>query len=1391
MARQKSANRSAADSPATVKSDLRFPVVGIGASAGGVKALQVFFENAPTGMDMAFVVIIHLSAEHVSHVDEILGRITGMPVRQVTATTPIEKNHIYVIAPGKQMEMSDGCLRISDREVTDRPALTVDHFFLTLADAHTTNSIGIVLSGAGSDGATGLSRIKEVGGITLAQSPGDAEYAEMPQHAIDTSQVDIVLPAAELPQRLLELRSSAQQMDLPDSKVLDATHDRHRSSTGGPERALADILLHLRVRTGHDFRPYKRATVLRRIERRMLVNGQSDLASYREFLRATPEEATALLADMLIGVTQFFRDREAFGALGQEVIATLFEHPRDGQVRVWVAGCASGEEAYSISLQLAEAREAATSNRTVQVFATDIDDTAIARARTGSYPASISNDIPPALLQRYFTKTGSHYVIAKSVRERILFAAHSIMRDPPFSHLDLISCRNVLIYLERTVQRQILELFHFALRPGGFLFLGTAESADAADDLFAVVDKKSRIYRARPVARAKAVAGFPIVYHADPGLPDERSQPSSAQRPPAHHAQRAFSYSDLHQRALESHSPPSVIVDRESNVLHLSDNAGRFLRHAGGELTSNIMTLVLPDLRLDLRTAIFRALQSGTSVEARRVRWVHDGRVSWINMTVRPFFDDVASAGFLLIVFDEVAGHMMDETAAESAGQDPVLSQLEQELQHSREQLATVIEQYETSVEELKASNEELQAINEELRSTTEELESSKEELQSVNEELTTANAEMQARIEDTAKANDDLHNIIASSEIATVFVDKEIRVKRFTPSATAIFNLIDSDLGRSLFDITHSLRYPTLADDVRQSFQSLKLTEREIQSEAGRWYLMRLLPYRTSDDHIDGAVITLIDVTDRHMAEEAARVGEQRLRLVAQSTKDYAIIIQNDAGKIVSWNAGAERIFGYTEEEVAGLNIELIYEPNDRQALVAARERDIAARDGRADDERWHRTKSGRRIYCSGVVTPITDGSFSGYAKIARDLTERKLREEASREALIREQAAREQALSSSQLKDEFIAVLSHELKHPLNLIGVKAEMLPRLPETRDIAAVRDAAWWIRQAVRTQAQIIDDLQDWTRIQTGKLALALSRVDLAALLSSIADTCEHDAHARGVTLKTELPAEPAVALADPVRCEQIVWNLLSNAFKFTGRNGRIDLRLTHEDRMLRIDVVDNGEGIDPAALPTIFDMFRQATRDRSKGGLGIGLALVRQLAELHGGRVGARSEGHGLGTTVSVWLPAAVNERADRQISAPSRSIDGVRILLVEDDRETADSLATLLGLEGAAVTAATTGLMALDLMSQGPVDIVLSDISLPDIDGYELIRRIRADARWTDVRAVALTGHGRKEDVQAAREAGFNVHVAKPLHFPELLEALASVSATPMHGTQDHGESR
>ncbi|SAK58411.1 chemotaxis protein [Caballeronia fortuita] len=1357
---------------------LPFAVVGMGASAGGIEALLNFFDNAPAEMDMAFVVIVHLASDHLSRADEVLQRVTDMPVMQVSTTTAIEKNHIYINAPGKHLEMSEGYLQAFDRAGRGSPT-TIDHFFATLATAHGSRSIGIVMSGSGSDGAAGLSRIKEMGGITVAQKPEDAHFAEMPQHAITTRQVDFILPAADMPEKLLDLWNNAKRIHLPITEGADAAEKESTPTAGGAERALGDILMQLRVRTGHDFRHYKRATILRRIERRMQVNGLRDIGAYRDYLRANPDETTALLADMLIGVTQFFRDRDAFDALRRDVVPQLLDGTKgESQIRVWVPGCSTGEEAYSLSIMLAQAREAAGFETTYQVFATDIDEPAIAQARAGSYVSSISSDVPAELLRRYFKQEGGRYQIVKSVRERILFAAHSLLRDPPFSHLDLISCRNVLIYLDRAVQRQVLELFHFALRAGGYLFLGTAESADTADDLFTIVDKKSRIYRARTVLnRVKPPVSFPSLGPANIAPREElitTTVPANMTSGPEAPERRSFSFAALHQRVLEEYAPPSVVVDRDSNIVHLSTTAGRFLRHGGGELSSNIMALVLPELRLDLRTTLFRAHQTGGSVEARRVKLNQDGRAVWVNMTVRPFHDTGVNADFFLVLFDEVQEHMADEGLPEERGQDPLLVQLERELQHTREQLATTIEQHETTVEELKASNEELQAINEELRSATEELESSKEELQSVNEELTTVNAELQARVEDTAKANDDLQNIIAATEIATVFVDKQIRVKRFTTSATRVFKLIDVDIGRSLFDITHSLRYSSLADDVKQAFETLKLIEREVESSDGKWYLMRLLPYRTADDRIDGAVLTLIDITARHQAEESARIGEERLRLVAQSTNDYAIIVQDPNGTIVTWNAGAERIFGFAEKEVVGKNIALIYSAEDREARVPASERDIAAREGRADDERWHVTRDERRVYCSGVVTPISDPSFTGFAKIARDLTERKMREDENRDALAHEHAEREKASLSNQLKDDFIAMLSHELKHPLNLIGMKAEMLPRLPETRGIEVVKETADSIRRAVRGQAQIIDDLLDLSRVRTGKLALSMAPVDVAAVLARIADVGESEAAQRGIELRMSNRAQSFYAFADAVRCEQIFWNVVSNALKFTDRGGSVQLDIARDGGMVRLDVVDTGQGIEKSALPHIFDMYRQGKRNPASGGLGIGLALAKQLVEMHGGRIEARSDGLGRGTTLSVWLPAAAMQAAAPSHGEDSaRPVAGARVLVVDNDIEATASFAALLELEQATVQVATSAEQALELLAKDAIDVLISDIQLPGIDGYELVRRVRADSSLAGLKAIALTAFGRDEDKRAARRAGFDAHLTKPVDFPELLHML------------------
>ncbi|KQR74391.1 chemotaxis protein [Burkholderia sp. Leaf177] len=1348
----------------------------MGASAGGVQALLRFFENAPADMGMAFVVVLHLSAKHVSSADKVLQNVTRMRVKQVSGPTSIEANHVYVIAPGKSLTMTDGHLDARDVEPNFGRPVSIDRMFRSLAEAHGQYVMCIVMSGTGSDGAVGIASVKERGGVTLAQEPNDAEYPEMPQNAIHTDQVDLILPAVEMPQRLLDIWNNAKRIALPEADPPAVNPNDRADRRGEAEVALQDILSTLRTRTGHDFRFYKRATMLRRIERRLQVNSVPDLIEYRLLLRENPRETSALLKDMLIGVTSFFRDREAFETVERDVMPALFNGKNDGdQVRAWVAGCSSGEEAYSLAMLLTEQRDLLRSTANIQVFATDIDESAVSRARAGVYPESIITDVPPSSLRQFFVKTGAHYEVVKSIREKILFAMHNVLRDPPFSRLDIVSCRNLLIYLDRSVQNQVLEMFHYALYPNGYLFLGSSESADSVEDLFAVVDKKNRVYRAK-AAKLPNRPALTSPALADQGRATSTEEDGYALIP----GRRNFSFSALHQRVLEQYAPPSVIVNRDSKIVHMSDNAGRFLRYVGGEPSNNLIAVVQPELRLDLRTALFQAVQTGNSVEARRVKLQRDGRPSFVNMTVRPFHDAAADADFILVLFDEVQEAMTESAVVteRDAGQDTVMQQLEQELHLSKQQLQTTIEQYETSTEELKASNEELQAINEELRSATEELETSKEELQSVNEELITVNAELQAKIEETGKANDDLQNLITSTDIATIFVDRAMCIKRYTPSATTVFNLISADVGRSLFDITHKLNYPELANDVSATFQSLRLIEREVATNDGRCFLARLLPYRTADDRIDGAVLSLVETTARRDAEANLRAGEERMRLAAQTTNDFAIIVQDLDGRIVSWNAGAERVFGYTEREAVGQNIDVIYSASDNKDGVASREREIAQHDGRADDERWHIAKGGRKVYCSGVVTPLNDPKFTGYAKILRDLTDRKTQEDARQVQLEEERVVRARAEAANRLKDDFLAVLSHELKHPLNLIQVKAEMLPRIPEARGVPAIKLAADAIKRAVRGQAKIIDDLLDLSRVRTGKLALNLATSDVAKMLASIADAIETDAASRGIKLSFDGLAEPVWTKVDPVRFDQIIWNLLSNALKFTPHGGSVSVRLKKEGDELRIDVTDTGIGIKAPVLPHVFEMFSQGIEARraTGDGMGIGLALVKQLVEMHAGRVSAHSEGVGHGTTMSVWLPLVDGRPDSGEAHERSGSLSGVRVLVVDDDPETANAFAALLQLESAAVATVHNAREALTFLDREPVDLMLCDISMPGMDGDELIDQIRANPRLAGLPAIALTGYTPGTDESRTRMKLFDLSLTKPVSLDTLISAAEQV---------------
>jgi two-component system, chemotaxis family, CheB/CheR fusion protein len=947
-------------------------VVGLGASAGGIQALQGFFAHVPPDGGAAFVVILHLSPEHDSRLAEVLQASSRIPVTRVTETLALEANHVYVISPSTSLRMADGMLNVSEVLRLEERRAPVDVFFRTLADVHGPRAVGIVLSGTGSDGSAGIRRLKEYGGLSIAQDPSEAAHDDMPRRAIAGGLIDYVLPVRGMWDRIAAYAPIAAR-PLPETADAEV-----------PPDLLREAIAVLRARTGHDFSNYKTATLYRRIDRRRHLHGLADLQAYVHFLREHPEEPPALLKELLISVTNFFRDHRAFEALERAVVPRLFQQA-GGQlhVRAWVAGCATGEEAYSVGMLLAEAAERTFAPPAIQIFATDLDAQAIAVAREGFYSDVEVADIPPERLRRFFNREAGGYRVRRELREMVLFARHNVLKDPPFSHMDLICCRNLMIYLNRPAQDRLLETFHFALRPGRFLLLGASESMSGNDGLFAIVDKDARIFESRLTPpRSIAARLDPLPAPEVPIYPVPRFQTGSLPE--------RISPAELHFQLLEHYAPPSVVVTEDHEIVHLSARAARYLHVSPGEPTRELLKLVHGDLRVDLRTALHQASRERTTV---RVSGTLSGAP--VTLEVRPVLrEGDPGRGFFVVLFSVDPGQGIPPAASEVAvrpsdgGADAALH-LEKELLLVRHQLRATVDQYETQVEEARASNEELQTINEELRSSTEELETSKEELQSVNEELTTVNQELKIKIDELGARNNDFQNLISSTDIGTLFLDRQQRVKFFTPRVCDVFNLLPHDVGREVSDITTLLRHAELYADIERVLDTLHVAEREVQTTAGRWFLLRILPYRTVDDRIEGVVLTFQDITSRRRTEEAVRASEERLRLVIDSLEDYAIFTLAPDGAISWWNAGAARMFGFSADEIAGQHFDVLFTPEDRAAGVPAGELERARAAGRADDERWHVRKDGSRLYCSGVTTPLRDPDTMGFAKIARDLTE------------------------------------------------------------------------------------------------------------------------------------------------------------------------------------------------------------------------------------------------------------------------------------------------------------------------------------------------------------------------------------------------------------------
>lgn len=853
------------------------PIVAIGASAGGLEALQEFLSKVPPDTGIGFVVITHVRPGRDSMLPELLGAVTRMRVMHAGENTRIEPNTV-VIARDSMLNMSQGLVR--PLKADDAAAETyhpIDHFFRSLSEDQREHSIGVILSGSGNDGMLGVRAIKAMGGMIMVQTPRSAKYTGMPESAISTNLADFVLSPGEMPAALIEYCRG------PYLELV-----RTASEPSLPENSILSILTRLRAYSGQDFTCYKKSTMSRRIQRRMAICHIDDPQAYLGLLRENPREMDALMEELLISVTSFFRDPATWEALAKEVTSGLLAQRQDGQpLRAWIPGCATGEEAYSAAILLQECVRQAERSHPVQIFATDLDERAIETARQGIYPEGIAADVSQERLKAFFTREDGSYRIQKSIRDMIVFAAQNVISDPPFTRLDLIICRNVLIYLDSSAQQQILPNFHYALRSGGLLFLGTAESVGEAAELFEVLNPKHKILRRRDVTKP-----LHVLSQRAPGRRGVRGEGADLEertgRSPLQFTRR------IEQLLLDRFVPCSILVDERGMVLHVQGRSGMFLEPEQGPPRNNLLDMAREGLGPPLAAALRLARQENREIARPEIRVRTNGGYSRVDLTVSPVKDPEPLRGLLLVTLTpSVAAADEGKRSEPIPGLPEDHLELERELQRMRENLQTTIEELETSNEELKSSNEELQSTNEELQSTNEELETSKEEMQSLNEELNTVNSELQGKVEALARSNDDMNNLLNSMQVAAIFLDTSLRVKRYTDQARDLVRLINSDIGRPLSDLTSSLRYESLLPDCQRVLATLIPIEKEAMDESGTWYLVRLIPYRTAGNVIEGVVLTILDIHRIKRSEENLRRSEARYKYLFETIDEGVCIIQ------------------------------------------------------------------------------------------------------------------------------------------------------------------------------------------------------------------------------------------------------------------------------------------------------------------------------------------------------------------------------------------------------------------------------------------------------------------------------------------------------------------
>jgi len=1156
-------------------------VVGVGASAGGLEALKQLVMHLPVDTGLAYVVLQHLPPSQIGQLARLLASWATLPVSDVRSGHQIEPNTILVVPPHTSAALSRGALVLRTAKTGSRPRHPIDGLFASLATVLGERAVGVVLSGTANDGTEGLRAIRGAGGLTIAQDPSTAQFDEMPRSAIAAGVAELVL--------------SPEQIGPQLASVVSVTR-----STAGEAPAIDRILEQLRAANGIDFTSYKRTTIERRLQRRLAKLHLSSLDEYSAFLADHPAECAAVYDDLLVHVTEFFRDQPMFEKLASQVLPELIRaKPAGSPVRVWIPGCATGEEVYSFAMVLLELLG---ENGDLQMFGTDLSESSIEIARRGFYRDAIASQISSERLQRFFRREDGGYRIRREVREKCVFVRHDLTTDPPFSKLDLVSCRNVLIYLGPALQRRVLSILHYALEQPGYLVLGRAETIAGFETMFETIDSDARIYARKRVPRTALM--FPTT-----ARPSPRAREAA---PVAFDVQR-----DLDHVLLARYAPACVLVDDALDVVQFRGHTGAYLESPTGQPQLNIVRMAREGLSSELALALQRARRSDAPVRQERVTIRDGGRERPIDLEVVPLRGGAEAKRYFLIVFEEVvvqvAPRKRGVTSKPSKRDSSEVSRLRQELTATKEYLRSLVTQHVATSEELGVTNEELQSTNEELQSSNEELQTAKEELQSANEELATVNDELQRGNEQLQAANDDLVNVLASVEIAIIIVDRERKIRRFTPRARSIMQLQLSDVGRPLADLRLDVVVPDLDATIAEVIETLVVKDAEVRHADGSYHRMQIRPYRTSDHEIAGAVVTFVDITTlRASREHAAAIVE---------AVPTPLVVVDDHLIMISANAAFHRAFGVAE--VTGQALLPLGEwiAPELQARLA----DAVVHGTRIDDlEVEHRDERGTQILL--LATRRVGGTGSQRATVIgiADLTEAR-KVESLHQAALHE-------------RDQFLDAVSHELRTPLSAILLWAQALgdlglddPRRGQA--IAAIIDSA-------RSEAQLVDDLLELALSRSGRLTVKPELVDPSAIVEAAVDEVRGRADDKQIKIESSLATGPRIAV-DPRRWKQIAGGLIGNAVKFNRPGGRVWIDLARDAGAVALTVRDDGQGIAPQFLPRVFEPFEQADQSstRAHRGLGIGLALVRHLVERHGGTIAATSDGtHG--ATFTVRLPA-------------------------------------------------------------------------------------------------------------------------------------------------------